>query len=176
MIGAAAAGVILLGAAGWYFGVHAPEQERLARISSLEEQGRAAEALKLKTEQERTAMAAARQANARGGIIVRSTPPGAEVTVGALEHGVAPLTLKEVKLGKYVVKARLAGHEDWTGEVEVKENDFATITAELAPWSGQLVLTAGPAGAEAEIRPPNRPAENRRIGPAPNPEAYPRKL
>jgi hypothetical protein len=72
---------------------------------------------------------AARLAAARGGILVRTTPPGADVTVGALEHGASPLTLKEVKLGEYPVVVTAAGYDEWRGKVEVKENEFATVTA-----------------------------------------------
>jgi hypothetical protein len=95
---------------------------------------------------------AARLAAARGGIIVRTEPAGADVTVGALEHGSSPLTIKGVKLGKYPVKARLAGYEDWNGEVEVFENEFSDLSAVLVRSTGTLLVASEPAGVEAEIK------------------------
>ena len=88
---------------------------------------------------------------ARGGVIVRTEPFGAEVTVGALDHGPGPLTLREVKLGVYPVHVRAAGYEDWSGEVEVKENDFTELNAALVRSTGTLLVTSEPAGLEAEL-------------------------
>ncbi len=88
---------------------------------------------------------------ALGGVIVRTEPPGAEVTVGALDHGPSPLTLREVKLGTYPVRARAAGYEDWSGEVEVKPDDFTEVNAALVRSMGTLLVTSEPAGLEAEL-------------------------
>jgi formylglycine-generating enzyme required for sulfatase activity/serine/threonine protein kinase len=87
----------------------------------------------------------------RGGAIVRTAPTGAEVTIGSLERGVSPLTLREAKPGKYPVRVRAAGYEDWSGAVEVKENDFAEIDIPLERSTGTLLVTSEPAGLEAEL-------------------------
>jgi PEGA domain len=71
--------------------------------------------------------------------------------VGAIEQGLSPLTLKEVMLGKYPVRARAAGYEDWSGEVEVKENEFAELNAALERSTGNLRLTSEPTGLEVEV-------------------------
>ena len=197
LISAIAGGVILLAGLGYYFGIHAPEQQRLAaeqkqqtaeqarlaEIKRLENEARILEAkrlaetkrqederllaenarlekqqqaeeLRLRTEREKQEALvreqqqreAARLANARGGIIVRTTPAGAEVTVGALEHGNGPLTIKEARLGKYPVKVRAAGYEDWAGEAEVKENEFTELQVALVRSTGRLLIS-GPEGA-----------------------------
>ena len=143
-----AAAVVLLAGVGYYFGIYAPEQARLE-----------AEAVKLRTEQERVmaeAKAKAEQerllaehlAAARGGLVIRTTPSGAEVRVGAIAIDKSPLTLKDQKLGKYPVKVRADGYEDWAGEVEVKENEFTDLDVKLVRSVGTVVLT-GPSGAEA---------------------------
>ncbi|HNW42501.1 MAG TPA: serine/threonine-protein kinase, partial [Opitutaceae bacterium] len=79
----------------------------------------------------RSAVAAERQRihreQARGGILVRTTPAGAEVRVGTLAAEPSPLTLKEMKLGKYPVRVRLTGYEDWNGEAEVREDEVAEL-------------------------------------------------
>ncbi|MDI1319350.1 MAG: PEGA domain-containing protein, partial [bacterium] len=110
-------------------------------------------------------MAAERLLAARGGIIVRAEPADAEVTVGALEHGSAPLTLKEVRLGKYPVKARLPGYDDWSGEVEVKENEFAEVYAHLVRSTGKLQIATGAAGVNVDITPEDKDGAAQRIRP-----------
>ncbi len=210
-----AAAVVVLGGLGWYFGVHLPEQKRLSEIVRLEAEGRAAEAAKLRNEQERAAAAAkeiadreqrefaiiaaridtfvdgspdllrantdtavrtylaiapdryraeierrwidrqggwevARLAAARGGIVVRTNPPGAEVRVGAIALDRSPLTLKDQKLGRYPVRIRLDGYEEWAGEVEVKENDFADLDIRLVRSTGRVVLTGTPGAVVSE--------------------------
>ena len=149
---------------GYYFGVHVPEVERRAEIARLEEAGQAAEAMKLKTEREqaeargqaereaKSQAAVARLAAARGGIIVRANVSGGELTVGAMEHTTTPLTLKDVKLGKYPIRIRKEGYEDWSGEAEVKENAFAEIDATLVRSTGSLKLSSEPAGISYEVR------------------------
>jgi len=77
---------------------------------------------------------------------VRTTPAGAEVRVGALALDKSPLTVKGQTPGKYPVHVRMAGYEDWNGEVEVKENEFAELNAPLVRSHGRLVVETEPAG------------------------------
>ncbi len=152
-----AAAVLLLGGLGYYFGRYAPEQKRLAEIARLEAEGRAADALKLKNEEERraaeaktkteqTRLAAEHLAAARGGLVVRTTPAGAEVRLGAIALDKSPLTLKDQKLGKYPVRIHLDGYEDWSGEVAVKENEFSDLNVSLIRSTGTLSLQGGAPG------------------------------
>ena len=185
-----AAAVLGLAVAGWYFGSYVPEQKRRAEVARLELQQKIStdtaetqrlevEAAKLRTTQEQAAaeskarteqalVAAERLSAARGGIIVRSEPADAEVTVGALEHGSAPLTLKEVRLGKYPVKARLPGYDDWSGEVEVKENEFAEVSVHLMRSTGKLQVATSAGGMEVDIRPEGKDGAAQRIRPPQN--------
>ena len=154
--------VVLLAGLAYYFGVYAPEQKRLAEMARLEAQGRAAEAAQLRNAQEKAAaetkaqaererLAAERLAAARGGLVIRTTPSGVEVRVGAIALEKSPLTLKELKLGKYPVRVRAEGYEEWTGEAEVKENDFADLDVALVRSTGIVALSSDPAGLEAEV-------------------------
>ncbi|MBI4624583.1 MAG: SUMF1/EgtB/PvdO family nonheme iron enzyme [Verrucomicrobia bacterium] len=88
----------------------------------------------------------ARLAAARGGLIVTTTPPGAEVAVGGLALEKSPAALKEVKLGKYPVIIRLAGYEEQRREVEVKENEFAALDVTMVRAVGAAQLASAPAG------------------------------
>lgn len=117
--------------AGWYFGVKLPEDQRLAEIARLDAEGRTAEAMRLRNEAERNAVEAARIAALRGGVIVRTMPAGAEVQVGAEATGKTPLTVKSLKLGKYPVHIRMSGYDDWDGETQVTENEFAPVNVTL---------------------------------------------
>ena len=88
----------------------------------------------------------ARLAAARGGVIVRTAPAGAEVTVGAAGHGASPLTVRDMKLGKYPVVIRLAGYEEQRLDAEVKENEFATFDVALARSTGAAQVASNPPG------------------------------
>ncbi len=148
-----AAGVVVLGLAGWYFGIYLPEQNRLAEIARLEAEGRAVEALNLKNAQERAVAEAARLAAARGGLVIRTNPSGAEVRVGAVALERSPLTLKDQKLGRYPIRVRLDGYDEWTGEVEVKENEFTDVDVNLVRSSGTVAFTADIGESEAVLTP-----------------------
>ena len=158
--------LLLLGSAfGYYFGVISPERERQAELARIEiEKSQArdaaerarleAEAERLRNEREKAAVAAEaerlRLANARGGIVIKTEPAGAFVTVGALAHErKSPFTLKEVKLGEYPVTVKAAGYEIWTGLVEVKEDQFADPgVVKLVRKTGSVRVTSLPSGAE----------------------------
>ena len=207
-----AVGVVMITAAGYYFGIHAPEQRRLAEILRLEADGRAAEAAQLRNQQERDVAVAREQAEreqrdfaiiraridsvldgaprsqleaaqtavkdylskapdryrveitsawtqrsaawethrlatVRGGVVIRTAPAGAEVRVGAVALDRSPLNLREQRLGKYPVRVRLDGYEDWDGEIEVKENEFAELNLNLVRSTGRVVIRGTP-GAE----------------------------
>ncbi|HYC70136.1 MAG TPA: SUMF1/EgtB/PvdO family nonheme iron enzyme [Opitutaceae bacterium] len=155
IIGLAAA-LALASGAGWYWGVHRPEQARLAELARLEIVARAeadakervrleAETLRLRAEQEQAA-AAARQAAARGTVVVRSSPPGARVRIGALDR-TTPAEVNDQRPGRYPVRVSHEGYEEWAGEVEVRESEVASLDVELVRSTGRVVIT-GTRGAE----------------------------
>ena len=162
---ALAAAVLLLAGLGYYFGVHAPEQTRLAaeQARSAQEQAKIAEAARLEAEKRKVADAAERKhqeevatrlAAARGGLVIRTEPSGAEVRVGAVALDKSPLSVKDLKLGKYPVRVRLAGYEDYDGEIEVKENEFADSgLIRLERSTGLVRLTSVPSGVEYRFTP-----------------------
>jgi formylglycine-generating enzyme required for sulfatase activity len=91
-------------------------------------------------------------ADVRGGIIVRTEPAGAEVRVGAVAVDTSPLTLKEQKPGRYPVHIRLARYDDWDGEVEVRQNEFAEVNVTLVRSTGLLDLTSQPPDLPYELK------------------------
>lgn len=94
----------------------------------------------------RAAWEAARLAAARGSLVVRTDPPGAQVRVGSMALDQSPLTLSDQRLGIYPVLVQLGQHEDWSGEVEVKENTLAELDVGLVRSTGTLQLTSEPSG------------------------------
>lgn len=85
---------------------------------------------------------------------VASTPPGAEVSVDGQPRGQAPFDV-ELEPGRHSVKASMAGHEEWTGEVRLEEarpyrlqidlkqrRALAFVSVESEP-SGAAVLVNG---------------------------------
>ena len=83
---------------------------------------------------------------------MRTTPAGAEVRVGAVALDKSPLNLKDQRLGKYPVRVRLEGYEDWDGEVEVKENEFTELNVPLVRSVGTVTLSTEPVGMDYAIR------------------------
>jgi hypothetical protein len=140
------AGIVLLGGLGWYFGVHAPEQQRLEQVR-VESERVSAEKARL-AEAER--LEQMRLANARGGLVVRTVPAGAEVRVGALALGKSPLSLPDQRLGGYTVQVRLEGYEDWDGTTVIEEGKFTEMNVQLVRSLGRLTVAQGPVGFPAE--------------------------
>jgi len=93
-----------------------------------------------------------RLANARGGLIVKTTPPGAEVQLGSLLlDQKTPVALKAWELGKYPVVVRLPGYEEERREVVVKENQIAELEVALVRSTGTLNVSSAPAGLPVDI-------------------------
>jgi serine/threonine protein kinase/formylglycine-generating enzyme required for sulfatase activity len=83
---------------------------------------------------------------ARGGLIVNTTPPGADIMVSAIAAEKSPATLRELKLGKYPVTIRLAGYDEERREIEIKENEFASVDVTLARSTGAMQVVSNPPG------------------------------
>ncbi|HMI52899.1 MAG TPA: serine/threonine-protein kinase [Candidatus Saccharimonadales bacterium] len=73
------------------------------------------------------------------GILVRSQPPGADVFInGDKQSGQTPLTLP-LAPGQYNLVLRLAGHEPFSGKIQVKENIQTQLNAQLNEKSNSHV-------------------------------------
>ena len=173
---AIAVGLLLLCVAGWYFGKVLPEESRRkAELARVEEQARAekdavektrleAEAQHLRNEQEKQAAAdkakaaaeareRERLASAKGGLILKTEPMGAQVTLGGEDAQTSPATFKGIKIGKYPLRVSLEGYEPESQEVEIKENDFSDLgTMKLVRSVGSALLSSEPSGADYEIK------------------------
>ena len=81
------------------------------------------------------AVGAAPDESALGGVILKTTPRGATVTLGGMEAGKSPVTFKGIKAGKYPLRISLDGYEPVEREVEVKPGQFVDL--------GTIVLVRG---------------------------------
>ncbi len=108
----------------------------------------AEEAALARITREKAQKEADRLANARGGVIVRTTPPGAMVTLGGEAVEKSPATFKSLNLGKYPIKIILDGYESVSQEVEVKEKEFADLgLIVLVQITGSMEIMSEPTGA-----------------------------
>ncbi|MEO6568065.1 MAG: TonB family protein [Opitutaceae bacterium] len=130
-----------------------------------------AEAARQQAELNAKAQMAARLANARGSVVIRSDPPGATAVVGGLPARPTPATFGDIKIGKHPVTVSLPYHDDVKFEVEITENATTEPpTVRLTRITGTMEVTSDPAGANYEVRPANVlvvPPDARRTGQTP---------
>ena len=84
----------------------------------------------------------------RAGLDVRSTPPGATVTVDGQRRGTTPLTLSDLAPGAHKVLLSFEGYLDNASEVTTKAGDTERIERNLtrAPAQGAAPAVAAPKG------------------------------
>jgi serine/threonine protein kinase len=79
-----------------------------------------------------------------GGLMVKSSPPGATVTIGALAAETTPASIRGVPPGSHSVQVRLAGFETQTFSTTVRSEQFTDlgmITLERSTATLQLSTT-----------------------------------
>lgn len=115
---------------GYYFGEYAWEQQQI----------------------ELTRTRAAQLAAARSGLVVRTQPTGATITVGGLSGQTTPATFKQLRLGNYKVVLSKPGYETQLLRLTVEENKITEPPSiVLKPSVGGMALTAEPAGVDYEL-------------------------
>jgi hypothetical protein len=153
--------VLLLGGLGYYFGIYAPaEQAREAEIAQQEaiekEKEAEAQAAADAASREKAEAAAAQAehlANARGGLMINTNPPGATVAFGGEDVQTSPATFKSVKLGSYPIHITLDGYEPVDQTAEIKENQFTDLgTINLVRSTGTLQVASTPPDASYTLR------------------------
>jgi serine/threonine protein kinase/formylglycine-generating enzyme required for sulfatase activity len=83
-----------------------------------------------------------------GGLVVRTEPDGADVSLGSGESGKSPVTIRDLAPGSYPLAVRAPGYDDWSGSIEIRAGNFAEKTIVLVQSTGRVVVTGTPAGAE----------------------------
>ena len=107
--------------------------------------------------------AAPAAADGSGWVLVRTTPPGAAVTIDGAERGFTPLTAGDVAFGSRVITVRRDGFEPATREVAVSPSSpVAAVDLTLAPLPaaagappaavlGSIVVESRPPGARVIV-------------------------
>ncbi len=112
---------------------------------------------------ETSAGAAPAAAEGSGWVLVRTTPPGARVTMDGAERGVTPLSVGDVPFGSRMVEVRREGFQPATREVAVSPSSpVVAVNVALAPLRavdgappaavlGSLVVESRPPGARVTV-------------------------
>ncbi len=81
-----------------------------------------------------TATTAPAASEARGRVLVRTSPAGTDVTVNGIVRGVSPLVLRDLTFGTYEIEVTRAGYRPELRTLTVStENPAAAVTIELRP-------------------------------------------
>jgi hypothetical protein len=69
----------------------------------------------------------------RGGLVLSSSPAGAEVTVNGKVVGVTPVVLKDLPVGSRALVVRRDGYSAWSTSVRIVADQQTTVKATLIP-------------------------------------------
>jgi Protein kinase domain/PEGA domain len=127
LIGAAAAVIFIGAVAVWFFGFHKATARSAAPVTAQQTVPQPAPASTSNVEENPTA--------ALGGVILKTTPRGATVTLGGMEAGKSPVTFKGIRAGKYPLRISLEGYAPVERDVEVKAGQFVDL--------GTIILVRG---------------------------------
>ena len=152
-IGAVAAAILLLGYALWP-GKTVPPGPKGSDLAEAAPAGSAAIA----------GTPAAPAPPVLGGLMIKTSPPGATVALGGEAVETAPATFKAITPGKYPVKITFPGYEPQELMADIQPNAFTDLgTIALARSIGSIQITASPEGSDYELSPaaaPGDPVEN----------------
>lgn len=113
-----------------------------------------AEKERIRAEEETRQKTAQELLNARGSLVVNTDPMGATVVVGELAPRPSPLSMKDLRLGRYSVTISFPGYDTETREIEIKANDTTDLgTIKLHRQVGAVEITSDPAGLDYELKP-----------------------
>ncbi|GMU69561.1 MAG: hypothetical protein AMXMBFR37_18930 [Steroidobacteraceae bacterium] len=82
------------------------------------------------------------------GLVVRSVPSGADVSVDGVYRGRTPLTLAMAPGGQHDVLVARTGHAPWSGSFAAKAGERTVLDAKLEPVYVALTVRGEPADAE----------------------------
>jgi hypothetical protein len=123
----------------WYFAFYRPAKTSVAAVKQT--------APAQQTTVPSVAAGADESATTLGGVILKTTPKGATVTLGGMEAGRSPVTFKSIKPGKYPLRISLDGYVTIEKEIEVKPGQFVDLGTIM------LARTAGMADHAKEVNP-----------------------
>ncbi len=113
-----------------------------------------AEKERTRAEEEARRRTAEQLLSARGNLVLNTEPSGATVVVGELAPRPSPLSMRDLRLGRYSVSVTLPGYDSEQREIEIKANETTDLgTIRLKRQVGAVEITSDPAGLDYELRP-----------------------
>ena len=83
-------------------------------------------------------------AQGAGWVLVRTTPPGARVTIGGTDRGLTPLSISDVPFGSLEVRVHRDGYEPETRQVVLSSaQPVAAVGLQLTPLAAAAALDRG---------------------------------
>ncbi|MBP1928325.1 hypothetical protein J2741_000872 [Methanolinea mesophila] len=79
-----------------------------------------------------------------GTLAISSSPSAAEVYVDNVFRGYSPLTLNDISPGSHAITLRLAGYQDWQGNVQVSAGQTTSVQGTLIPVPTTVPTTKAP--------------------------------
>ena len=130
------------------------EETRVKDLEAARQREIAAEEARRKQSEEERKSTTERLLNARGGLVVATDPVGASVTVGERAPRPSPVSMNDLRLGKYSVTISQTGYDSEQREVEIRESEVANLgTIKLRRQVGGVEINSDPAGLTYEIKP-----------------------
>ena len=132
---------------------NAARVQEAERLRLVQEDGNRAAAEQARREQERLA-------SARGALIVKADPPGAQVRVGNAAPQGTPAIVSDLKVGTHEVTIFSEGYDSVIRTIEIQEKtpvDLGTIT--LARSKGMLKIESIPSQLDCEVRSVAKPTD-----------------
>jgi serine/threonine protein kinase len=159
--GGAAFLAVILGV--WYFGFHKSADKATPPVTA--QAPTIPQPVPLAVTQPAPAAVAAveENTNSLGGVMLKTTPKGATVTLGGMEAGKSPVTFKGIRAGKYPLRISLEDYTPIEREVEVKAGQFVDL--------GTIVLVRMTAAVEPPKAVTELHEEKRPEQPLPNPNS-----
>jgi TonB family protein len=125
-------------------------EEEIAQKNAAAEAARrqaAEEAKRLEAENQRLL-------NGRGSLVIVTEPAGASVAISNFLPRISPVTINDLRLGRYTVNITLPDYDPLNLEVEIKENAMTDPgVIHLVRQVGLLEITTDPPGISFEVRP-----------------------
>ncbi|HEU5081623.1 MAG TPA: TonB family protein [Opitutaceae bacterium] len=114
----------------------------------------AAEKARIEAEEKMRAATAEELLNARGGLTLNTDPAGATVSIGELAPRQTPVSMKDLRLGRYSLTISLAGYDNEQRDIDIKANEVTDLgTIKLHRQVGSVEITSDPNGLDYELKP-----------------------
>ncbi|MCK5850643.1 MAG: PEGA domain-containing protein [Kiritimatiellae bacterium] len=82
---------------------------------------------------------------------VTTTPTGATILCDGIPKGVAPVGIANIKPGKHLITATLAGYHEIRKTVMLRKEQMLPVSLKMEPLTGLIIVHSNPTGATIQI-------------------------